>query len=181
MGGDIIPMLVDAGAAAVYDFDDNEVPGATERDRGYWRDVGTLDAYYDAHIDLVSVHPVFNLYNHTWPIRTATPPLPPAKFVNTGSAVESIVGPGSIISGSMVRDSVISADVTIEDGATVEGSVLLPGVRVGKGAVVRKAILDKNVLVADGAQVGVDAAADAERYTVSTGGIVVLGKGVRVD
>jgi glucose-1-phosphate adenylyltransferase len=181
MGGDIIPMLVDAGAAAVYDFDDNEVPGATERDRGYWRDVGTLDAYYDAHLDLVSVHPVFNLYNHAWPIRTATPPLPPAKFVNTGSAVESIVGPGSIISGSAVRDSVVSADVTIEDGASVEGSVLLPGVRIGKGAIVRRAILDKNVYVADGAQIGVDAAADAERYTVSAGGIVVLGKGVRVD
>jgi glucose-1-phosphate adenylyltransferase len=180
MGGDIIPMLVDAGAAAVYDFDDNELPGATERDRGYWRDVGTLDAYYDAHMDLVSVHPVFNLYNHLWPIRTATPPLPPAKFVNTGSAVESIVGPGSIISGSSVKDSVISADVTIEDGASVEGSVLLPGVRIGKGAVVRKAILDKNVILADGAQIGVDPVADAERYTVSGGGIVVLGKGVRV-
>jgi glucose-1-phosphate adenylyltransferase len=181
MGGDIIPMLVDAGAAAVYDFDDNEVPGATERDRGYWRDVGTLDAYYDAHMDLVSVHPVFNLYNHAWPIRTATPPLPPAKFVNAGSAVESIVGPGSIISGSFVKDSVISADVTIEDGATVEGSVLLPGVRVGKGALVRNAILDKNVLVTNGVQVGVDPVADAERYTVSAGGIVVLGKGVRVE
>src|SRR5882757_5029466 len=89
MGGNIIPMLVDAGAAHVYDFDDNVVPGATERDRGYWRDVGTLDAYYDAHMDLVSVHPVFNLYNQAWPIRTATPPLPPAKFVNGGSAQES--------------------------------------------------------------------------------------------
>ena len=181
MGGDIIPMMVDEGCAHVYDFMTNKVPGASERDAGYWRDVGTLDAYYDAHMDLVSVHPVFNLYNHAWPIRTATPPLPPAKFVNSGSAMESIVGPGSIISGSFVKDSVISADVTIEDGATVEGSVLLPGVRVGKGAIVRRAILDKNVLVADGAQVGVDAVADAERYTVSAGGIVVLGKGVRVD
>jgi glucose-1-phosphate adenylyltransferase len=180
MGGDIIPMLVDAGEAAVYDFDDNEVPGATERDRGYWRDVGTLDAYYDAHMDLVSVHPVFNLYNSAWPIRTATPPLPPAKFVNAGHAVESIVGPGSIISGSFVRDSVISCDVTIEDGASVEGSVLLPGVRVGKGATVRSAILDKNVVVADGAQIGVNIDADRERYTVSAGGVVVLGKGVRV-
>jgi glucose-1-phosphate adenylyltransferase len=179
MGGDIIPMLVAEGGAMVYDFDDNEVPGATERDRGYWRDVGTLDAYYESHMDLVSVHPVFNLYNHRWPIRTATPPLPPAKFVNTGTAVESIVGPGSIVSGSFVKDSVVSADVKIEDGARVEGSVLLPGVRVGKGAVVRRAILDKNVSVLDGAQVGVDLAADRERYTLSSGGVVVLGKGER--
>jgi glucose-1-phosphate adenylyltransferase len=180
MGGDIIPMLVDAGDAAVYDFDDNVVPGATERDRGYWRDVGTLDAYYDAHMDLVSVHPVFNLYNMAWPIRTATPPLPPAKFVNSGSATESIVGPGTIISGATVKDSVVSADVVIDDGAIVEGSVLLPGVRIGKGAVVRKAILDKNVFVADGAQIGVDLEADRERYTVSTGGVIVLGKGAQV-
>jgi glucose-1-phosphate adenylyltransferase len=181
MGGDIIPMLVDAGTAHVYDFDDNDVPGATERDRGYWRDVGTLDAYYEAHRDLVSPHPVFNLYNQRWPIRTATPPLPPAKFVNGGSALESIVGPGSIISGSSVLDSVISSDVMIEDGAVVEGSVLLPGVRVGKGATVRGAILDKNVVVADGARIGVDLESDRARYTVSAGNIVVIGKGVRAD
>ncbi len=181
MGGDIIPMLVGRGDARVYDFDDNAVPGATERDRGYWRDVGTLDAYYDSHLDLVSVHPVFNLYNHRWPIRTATPPLPPAKFVNSGSAVESIVGPGSIISGSTVCDSVISADVVIEDGARVEGSVLLPGVRIAKGAVVRKAILDKNVQVAEGAEIGVDLDTDRQRWTVSAGGVVVLGKGERVE
>jgi glucose-1-phosphate adenylyltransferase len=181
MGGNIIPMLVDAGSAYVYDFDDNVVPGATERDRGYWRDVGTLDAYYDAHMDLVSVHPVFNLYNQAWPIRTATPPLPPAKFVNAGMAQESIVGPGSIISGASVRESVVSSDVVVESGATVEGSVLLPGVRVGKGAVVRRAILDKNVVVADGAMIGVDRGHDLEHYTVSTSGVVVLGKGARAE
>ncbi|MBM7772053.1 glucose-1-phosphate adenylyltransferase [Actinokineospora baliensis] len=181
MGGDIIPMLVDQGAAHVYDFADNVVPGETERDKGYWRDVGTIDAFYDAHMDLVSVHPVFNLYNRLWPIRTATPPLPPAKFVNGGTATESIVGPGSVISGATVTDSVICADVVIEDGAVVEGSVLLPGARVGKGAVVRRAILDKNVVVADGVRLGVDLEADRQRYTVSSSGVVVLGKGARAD
>jgi glucose-1-phosphate adenylyltransferase len=181
MGGDIIPMLVDRGQAAVYDFDDNEVPGATERDRGYWRDVGTLDAYYAAHRDLVSVQPVFNLYNQAWPIRTAVPALPPAKFVAGGVADGSMVGAGSIISGCVVRDSVVSVDVVVESGSLVEGSVLMPGVRIGKGAVVRRAILDKNVMVPDGAQVGVDAKVDLERYTVSADGVVVLGKGVRAE
>ncbi|MGX7825181.1 glucose-1-phosphate adenylyltransferase [Actinokineospora sp. 24-640] len=181
MGGDIIPMLVNAGVAHVYDFDHNEVPGATERDRGYWRDVGTIDAYYDAHMDLVSPHPVFNLYNREWPIRTATPPLPPAKFVHAGIATDSIVGPGSIISGATVTRSVIFSDVVIEDGAVVEGSVLLPGTRVGKGATVRRAILDKNVVVADGVRIGVDPELDRAQYTVSAGNIVVLGKGFRAE
>jgi glucose-1-phosphate adenylyltransferase len=179
MGGDIIPLLVAHGEAAVYDFADNVVPGATDRDRGYWRDVGTIDAYYDAHTDLVSVHPIFNLYNRLWPIRTETPPLPPAKFVHGGTAHDSIVSLGSIISGSTVTQSVISSDVQIEDGAQVDGSVLMPGVRIGKGAVVRRAILDKNVVVPDGAQLGVDKDEDRRRYTVSAGGVVVLGKGQR--
>ncbi|GDY29988.1 glucose-1-phosphate adenylyltransferase [Gandjariella thermophila] len=179
MGGDIIPMLVERGEAAVYDFDDNDVPGATERDRGYWRDVGTLDAYYEAHMDLVSVHPVFNLYNQAWPIRTATPPLPPAKFVNGGTAEDSIVGLGSIISGATVHQSVVSADVVVDSGARVEGSVLMPGVRIGKGAVVRHAILDKNVVVADGGKIGIDPEVDRGRYTVSAGGVVILGKNAR--
>ncbi|MFC5287287.1 glucose-1-phosphate adenylyltransferase [Actinokineospora guangxiensis] len=181
MGGDIIPMLVNAGVAHVYDFDDNDVPGATERDRGYWRDVGTIDAYYDAHMDLVSAHPVFNLYNREWPIRTATPPLPPAKFVHSGTATDSIVGPGSIISGASVTRSVVFSDVLIEDGAVVEGSVLLPGTRIGKGAVVRKAILDKNVMVAEGVRIGVDPELDRAQYTVSAGEVVVLGKGSRAE
>ncbi|MFI9011312.1 glucose-1-phosphate adenylyltransferase [Actinosynnema sp. NPDC053489] len=177
MGGDIIPMLVDQGQAHVYDFADNKVPGESDRDRGYWRDVGTIDAYYEAHMDLVSVHPVFNLYNQAWPIRTATPPLPPAKFIAGGSAEDSMVGPGSIISGT-VHGSVISSDVVVEVGSVVQGSVLLPGVRIGRGAVVRRAILDKNVVVPDGALIGVDPATDRQRYTVSTGGVTVLGKGV---
>ena len=178
MGGSILPMLTQQGVAHVYDFALNEVPGATDRDRGYWRDVGTLDTYHDAHMDLVSVHPVFNLYNRRWPILTNLEPLPPAKFVEGGTAHESIVGSGSIVSGAHARQSVISHDVVVSSGAYVEGSVLMPGVRIGRNAVVRRAILDKNVVVPDGVQIGVDLERDAELYTVSQGGVVVIGKGI---
>src|SRR6478752_6673269 len=178
MGGDIIPRLVSDGMASVYDFSDNEVPGATERDHGYWRDVGTLDAFYDAHMDLVSVHPVFNLYNKRWPIRGESENLAPAKFVNGGSAQESVVGAGSIISAASVRNSVLSSNVVVDDGAIVEGSVIMPGARVGRGAVVRHAILDKNVVVGPGEMVGVDLERDRERFAISAGGVVAVGKGV---
>ncbi len=151
------PRVLARDTAYVYDFKDNQVPGATERDKGYWRDVGTLDAFYEAHMDLVSVHPIFNLYNGRWPIRGETHNLPPAKFVQSGVAEDSVVGSGCIISGGTVRNSVLSSNVIVEDGAIIEGSVLMPGVRVGKGgAVVRRAILDKNVVVGDGEQLGVD-------------------------
>jgi glucose-1-phosphate adenylyltransferase len=176
MGGSIMPMMVEQDAAWVYDFAENDVPGAEDRDRGYWRDVGTIDAYYDAHMDLVAVHPIFNLYNSRWPIHTNFPAQPPAKFVEGGLAQESIVSSGAIISGSNVRQSVISANVRIHAGAYVEGSVLMDNVQIGRGAVVRRAILDKDVVVPDGAHIGLDAEADRQRYHVSEGGIVVLGK-----
>ena len=182
MGGDIVPMLVEAGAAQVYDFSRNEVPGATDRDRGYWRDVGTLDAFYDAHMDLISVHPVFNLYNQAWPILTWPDPLPPAKFVfeepdRVGHALDSMVCAGVVISGASVRRSVLSPGVHVHSYAEVEGSILMPGVDVARHAVVRHAIVDKNVRVQEGARIGVDPAEDRERFVVSAGGAAVVGKG----
>ena len=186
MGGDIIPRLVRAGRANVYDFTRNEVPGATDRDRGYWRDVGTIDAFYDAHMDLTSVHPVFNLYNMDWPILTLPEPLPPAKFVfadedRKGHALDSLVCSGVVISGATVRRSVLSPRVHLHSQADIEGSVLFPGVDVGRHAVVRRAVIDKDVVIEPGAQIGVDPVADRERFTVSDGGVVVVPKGARVS
>jgi glucose-1-phosphate adenylyltransferase len=185
MGGNIVPMLVDSGAAHVYDFSRNHVPGESERDHGYWRDVGTLDAFYDAHMDLVSVDPVFNLYNMEWPVLTRQDPLPPAKFVfdeedRRGEALDSMVCAGVVISGATARRSVLSPGVHLHSYACVDDSVLMQGVDVGRNAVVRRAILDKNVRVEPGAKVGVDLDADRERFTVSDGGVVVVGKGAVV-
>jgi glucose-1-phosphate adenylyltransferase len=186
MGGNIIPMLVESRSAHVYDFATNEVPGASDRDRGYWRDVGTLDAFYDAHMDLISVHPVFNLYNMEWPILTMPEPLPPAKFVfadngRTGHALDSMVCSGVIVSGATVEKSVLSPKVHLHSYAHVEGAVLFSGVEVGRHALVRNAILDKDVDVEPGAEIGVDLEADrAAGFTVSDGGVVVVPKGARV-
>jgi glucose-1-phosphate adenylyltransferase len=179
MGGSIMPMMVKRGTAYVYDFMDNDVPGAEDRDCGYWRDVGTLDAYYEANADLVAVHPIFNLYNDQWPIYTHHSQLPSAKFIEGGIAQESLVGAGTIIAGATVRHSVISPNVRLHAGAYVEGSVIMDGVQIGRGAVVRRAILDKNVVVPEGAHIGVDLDSDRARYHVSDGGVVVLGKSQR--
>jgi glucose-1-phosphate adenylyltransferase len=183
IGGDIIPMLVRQRTAHAYDFLQNTVPGADPRELGYWREVGTIDSYFDAHMDLCAVHPVFNLYNRRWPILTHVPPYPPAKFVHdegdrVGRAVNSLVSNGVIVSGGLVRDSVLSPGVRVDSWARVERSVIMHNARVGRHAVVENAILDKYVVVAEGATVGVDKEHDRDRgLVVSSGGITVVGKG----
>ena len=180
MGGDIIPMLVNQGRAAVYDFKRNDVAGSTTRDRDYWRDVGTLDSYHEAHLDLVSAVPIFNLYNDQWPIFTSHHQLPGSKFVHGASVRDSIVCAGSIVSGATVDETVIGVHSYVSDSATVQRSVLLDNVRIGKGAVVRNAIIDKNVVVPDGCLIGIDPDEDRRRgFTVSDSGVVALGKGHR--
>ncbi|WP_067780614.1 glucose-1-phosphate adenylyltransferase [Actinomyces vulturis] len=184
MGGNIVPWFVNQGAAGVYDFKDNEVPGSTDRDRNYWRDVGTLDAFYEAHQDLISVTPVFNLYNDRWPLYTGYDAgMPPAKFVyghheRLGHAIDSIVSPGVIVSGGEVISSVLSPGVRINSWSSVRSSVILDGANVGRNTVVNRAILDKNVRVEEGAMVGIDHEHDRARgFTVTESGITVVAKG----
>ncbi len=186
MGGDIVPYFVNRGEASVYDFKDNDVPGSTSRDKDYWRDVGTMDAYFESQMDLVSVHPVFNLYNYDWPLYTHQGPWPPAKFVHgwqgrIGHAVNSIVSPGTVVSGSFVENSVLSPNVMIRSWSTVSDSVLMDNVDIGRHAVVRRAILDKNIVVPEGARIGMDPDEDRARgFHVTDSGITVVGKGQRI-
>ena len=187
MGGDLVPAFVERGTAAVYDFINNDVPGSTDRDRQYWRDVGTLDSYYDANQDLISIEPVFNLYNDAWPLYTGYTGLPPAKFVHAGAgrlghAADSIVSPGVIVSGATVSGSVLSPGVYLHSWAQVTDSVLMDGVIVNRYAQVHRAILDKNVVVHERARVGIDREQDLERgFTVTESGITVVPKGAVVE
>ncbi|WP_157246702.1 glucose-1-phosphate adenylyltransferase [Nonomuraea typhae] len=180
IGADIIPMLTRAGRAEIYDFTGNAVPGVSARERGYWRDVGTLDAYYDAHMDLIGPDPAFTLASEHWPIRTFHDLLAPVKFQcggeRPGRAIDSLVSPGVLVSGeAVVERSVLSPQVTLEAGAQVSGCVLMENVRVGRNAMVRRAVVDRDVIIPDGARIGFDPDLDRERYTVTDAGIVVVG------
>ena len=183
IGGDIIPMLVRQGAAHVYDFRQNKVPGAQARDVDYWRDVGTLDSYFDAHMDMCALHPVFNLNNDRWPILTQVLSQPPARLVRdeggrAGRAIDSVISNGVVISGGLVRNSVLSPGVRVDSYSRVDRAVILHNSHVGRRAVVQNAILDKNVVVLEGATVGVEEKHDRARgFIVSSGGITVVGKG----
>ena len=186
MGGDIVPLLVGQGGAQVYDFQANRVPGDDPAAERYWRDVGTLDSYYEAHMDLCTLVPAFNLYNDRWPILTHVPSHPPAKFVHdegdrVGRAINSVVANGVIVSGASVRESVLSPGVRVHSWATVDRSVVMDDTDIGRRAVVRDAILDKNVTIGEGVVVGVDKDDDRARgFTVSDGGVTVVGKGEQV-
>jgi glucose-1-phosphate adenylyltransferase len=187
MGGDIVPSFVDKGTAGFYDFKFNDVPGSTERDRAYWRDVGTLDVYYEAHRDLISTVPVFNLYNWRWPLITGRTGQPPAKFTHAepgriGHASRSLVSPGVIVSGGTISGSVVSPGAYVHSWAEVSDSVILHDVEIGRHARVNRAILDKSVVVAPGATVGIDQELDRDRgYEVTAGGITVVAKGATVE
>ncbi len=181
LGAHIIPALTAAGDAHVYDFSTNVVPGQHPREMGYWRDVGTIDSYFDANMDLLLPLPVFDLYNDKWPVFTNHPPLPPAKVSRGENGASSFVDgsllcAGSIMSGAHFERSIASPGVRVHHGSHVTDSILFPGVRIGAGATVKRCIIDKNVQVPPGTQVGVDHAADAERFTISDHGIVVIEK-----
>lgn len=187
MGGDIVPDFVARGEAGVYDLKRNDVPGSTERDLCYWRDVGTIDSFFEAHQDLISALPVFNLYNQEWPIFSQQLNSPPAKFVRDahgalGTMIDSIVSLGCVISGAHIERSVLGPWAAIDSGSQVVDSIIFDRVQIKPGAIVRRAILDKEVVVAAGASVGVDRDRDLARgFSVTDSGITVVGKGIHVQ
>ncbi|MBX7098888.1 MAG: glucose-1-phosphate adenylyltransferase [Myxococcaceae bacterium] len=187
-GKSILQEMYKRAPVYVYDFARNMVPGLGERERGYWRDVGTLDAYFQANMDLVGVEPIFNLYNSQWPIYTQNPNLPPAKFVfankaqnRVGMATDSLVSEGCIISGAHVDRSVLSPKVRVNSFSEVSESIVLENVEIGRHCVIRRAIIDKNVIIPPGTRIGVDPAEDKARFTLTESGLVVIPKGARVS
>ena len=184
-GHNIIPMLVPGGNVYVYDFSTNEIRGEPETSKGYWRDVGTIDSYYEANMDLISVTPPFDLYNRYWPLRSYHPPVPPVKFVHdyenrTGHAINSAVSAGCILSGSVVNQSILGYRVHVHSHSRIDQCVLMGNTDIGKGCRIKRAIFDQEVTVADDTVIGEDPVHDRERFHISEGGIVVIPKGARV-
>jgi glucose-1-phosphate adenylyltransferase len=188
-GRDIVPSMVKAGYPVyAYDFATNEVPGLAEWNRGYWRDIGTIDSYWESQMDLVDITPRFSFYNEEWVIRTGLSHDPPAKFVfsdpsgnRVGLATDSLVSNGCIVSGGRLHRSVLSPRVRVNSYSFIEESVLMEGVKVGRHARIRRAILDKGVVVEEGAEIGFDPEADKRRgFTVSPLGVTTVPRGTIV-
>lgn len=184
-GRNVLPMMIRAFPVYAYNFLDNRVPGEDERERGYWRDVGTIEAYFDANHDLRNVQPLLNLYNYEWPIRSAILPYPPVKFVfdddgRRGMAVQSVIAEGTVISGGRVSNSVVFSNVFIHSYSDVSDSILMPGCNIGRGARLRRVICDKFVTIEDGTVIGEDLKADRERFHVTQTGLVLIPKGATV-
>jgi len=178
-GRDVLPKLAGKAQMYAYDFQTNRIPGEPLDSALYWRDVGTIDAYYEANMDLRSVSPLLNLYNREWPVRTTSYPDPPAKFTfddsnRRGQAIDTIVSGGCILSGGMVRNSVLGRGVRVHSGAIVEDCVILDNCDIGRRAKLRRAILDKNVRVPEDAMIGYDLESDRIRHHVTESGLVVV-------
>jgi glucose-1-phosphate adenylyltransferase len=182
-GGDILPRLFEREPVFVYDFSSNLIRGEEERARGYWRDIGTIEAYHQASLDLISVAPILNLYNYYWPIRSGISNLPPAKFVfadqetkRIGIATDSMVSEGCIISGGHIERSILSPQVRLNSYAHVSESIIFEGANIGRHSRIRRAIIDKNVEVPEGTTIGYNLEEDRKRWFVSKEGIVVVPK-----
>ncbi|HUB32300.1 MAG TPA: glucose-1-phosphate adenylyltransferase [Bryobacteraceae bacterium] len=178
-GRDILPKLAGKAEIFAYDFQTNRIPSEASNGTPYWKDVGTIDAYYEANMDLRSVSPALNLYNRDWPVRTTAYPDPPAKFIfdeenRRGQAIDSIVSGGSLLAGGTVRGSVLGRGVTVHSGALVEECVILDNCDIGRRAKIRRAVLDKNVRVPEDAEIGYDLDRDRIHHHVTESGLVVV-------
>jgi glucose-1-phosphate adenylyltransferase len=187
-GKSIITEMFKSSKVVVYDFAKNVVPGQSERERGYWRDVGTIEAYFASNMDLVDIDPVFSLYNDRWPLHTMQYDAPPAKFIfsdkeggRVGFATDSLISEGCIISGGHIHRTILSPKVRINSYSDVTESILFEGVQVGRHCRIRRAIIDKNVVIPPGTEIGYDVEADKKRFTVSETGVVVIPKGMRLQ
>jgi glucose-1-phosphate adenylyltransferase len=184
-GKDILPKIFKTSRVYAYDFRRNRIPGISKKEIGYWRDVGTIKAFWEANMDLRSVKPDFNLYNKKWPIRTASYGTPPAKFVfnedgRRGQAIDSIIGEGSIISGGKVQESVIGREVLVDSGAEVKSSLIMDRVKINKDCKIQMSIIDKDVEVPPGTEIGYDLKQDKKRFFVDKeSGIIVIPKGYK--